>query len=282
MLLISLLSVAQQKTTIKANVPLLEDKPKAKVPLLTDMDDLLEIKSNEPDPNDLLDIKVPVVKPAVPNAGQQVGKEIGLNGSFTFNKKIGFSVASPEGNMVSYFYLNTKNGVLRFLWQEGITGVTLKDNTTLFSIYYKIIGKPGAKSPISFVNIATSPTLEREIVDTTFATVNTEYQDGLVLIKPQTSTSVFANNPDKFRVTKAYPNPFRTQLTLEFSLIEAGSVDLEVVDVLGRIVHTEQRSFLAGKQELLLPESVFPSPGNYFVRMYQGTSFTLQPVIFME
>ena len=110
MLLISLLSVAQQKTTIKANVPLLEDKPKAKVPLLTDMDDLLEIKSNEPDPNDLLDIKVPVVKPAVPNAGQQVGKEIGLNGSFTFNKKIGFSVASPEGNMVSYFYLNTKNG----------------------------------------------------------------------------------------------------------------------------------------------------------------------------
>ena len=110
MLLISLLSVAQQKTTIKANLPLLEDKPKAKVPLLTDMDDLLEIKSNEPDPNDLLDIKVPVVKPAVPNAGQQVGKEIGLNGSFTFNKKIGFSVASPEGNMVSYFYLNTKNG----------------------------------------------------------------------------------------------------------------------------------------------------------------------------
>jgi hypothetical protein len=110
MLLISLLSVAQQKTTIKANVPLLEDKPKAKVPLLTDMDDLLEIKSNEPDPNDLLDIKVPVVKPAVPNAGQQVGKEIGLNGSFTFNKKIGFSVASPEGNMVSYFYLNTQNG----------------------------------------------------------------------------------------------------------------------------------------------------------------------------
>ena len=110
MLLISLLSVAQQKTTIKANVPLLEDKPKAKVPLLTDMDDLLEIKSNEPDPKDLLDIKVPVVKPAVPNAGQQVGKEIGLNGSFTFNKKIGFSVASPEGNMVSYFYLNTKNG----------------------------------------------------------------------------------------------------------------------------------------------------------------------------
>ena len=179
-------------------------------------------------------------------------------------------------------YLNTVNGVLRFLWQEGISGVTLKDNTTLFSIYYKIIGKPGSKSPISFVNIATSPTLEKEIIDTTFATVNTEYQDGLVLIKSLTSPSVFANDPNKFRINKAYPNPFNTQLTMEFSLSEAGPVGIEVVDVLGRVVHTEQRSFLAGKQELLLPKSVFPSPGNYYVRMHQGTSFTLQPVILLQ
>lgn len=71
MLLISLLSVAQQKTTIKANVPLLEDKPKAKVSLLTDMDDLLEIKSNEPDPNDLLDIKIPVANLPYPMQGNR-------------------------------------------------------------------------------------------------------------------------------------------------------------------------------------------------------------------
>jgi hypothetical protein len=69
---------------------------------------------------------------------------------------------------------------------------------------------------------------------------------------------------------------------LEFTLQEAGKLDIEVVDILGKVVHTEKRSYLAGKQELLLPKSVFPSPGNYFVRMYQGTSFTLQPVIFMQ
>jgi hypothetical protein len=65
-------------------------------------------------------------------------------------------------------------------------------------------------------------------------------------------------------------------------LQDAGKLDIEVVDVLGKVVYNEKRSYLAGKQELLLPKSVFPSPGNYFVRMYQGTSFTLQPVIFMQ
>lgn len=179
-------------------------------------------------------------------------------------------------------YLNTKNGTLRFLWQEGITGVTLKDNATLFSIYFKVIGKPGSNSPISFVSITESPTLEREIIDTTFSTVNTEYLDGSVAIKSLTSATVFASDPNKLRVNRAYPNPFQHNLTMEFTLHDAGRLNIEVVDVLGKIVHTEQRSYLAGKQELLLPKSVFPSPGNYFVRMYQGTSFTLQPVIFMQ
>jgi hypothetical protein len=116
----ALCTFGQQKTKTKTDVPvivdqpktvvpIIKDKPKTNVPIITD-DDLLEIKSNEPDPNDLLDITVPVAKPASPNAGQQIGKEIGLTGNFTFNKKVGFYVSAPEGNLVSYFYLNTKNG----------------------------------------------------------------------------------------------------------------------------------------------------------------------------
>jgi hypothetical protein len=179
-------------------------------------------------------------------------------------------------------YLNTKNGVLRFLWQEGISGLTVKDNSTLFSIYFKVIGKPGSKSPISFISITESPTLEREIIDTTFSIVKAEYTDGIVVVKSQTSATVFASDPNKFRVNRAYPNPFNSNITLELSLRDAGMMNIEVVDALGKIVHKDKRSYLAGKQELLLPKSVFPSPGNYFVRMYQGTSFTLQPVIFLQ
>ena len=120
-LCLSFSSFAQQKSKTKANpktnIPLIKDKPKTTVPILTDKDELLEIKSNEPNPNDLLDISLSVPKPKTPNAGQQIYNEIGLNGDFTFNKKIGFSVNAPEGNLVSYFYLNTKNGYSMLDWK---------------------------------------------------------------------------------------------------------------------------------------------------------------------
>lgn len=175
-----------------------------------------------------------------------------------------------------------QRGRLRFLWNEGIVGSTLKDSSTLFSIYFKVIGTAGSKTPISFIDITESPTLEREIINTDFNLVKTEFIDGAVVIKSSTSATVFASDPNKLRVNRAYPNPFYHNLTMEFTSQDAGRMNIEVVDVLGKIVHTEQRSYPAGKQELLLPKSVFPSPGNYFVRMYQGTSFTLQPVIFMQ
>ncbi|WP_439554403.1 hypothetical protein [Flavobacterium macrobrachii] len=121
-LLILCLSVsgfAQQKSKAKAktNIPLIKEQPKTNVPILTDADELLVIKSNEPNPNDLLDITVSIQKPKTPNAGQSISNEIGLNGEFTFNKKIGFSVNAPEGDLVSYFYFNTKNGYAMQDWK---------------------------------------------------------------------------------------------------------------------------------------------------------------------
>ena len=121
-LLILCLSVsgfAQQKSKAKAktNIPLIKEQPKTNVPILTDADELLVIKSNEPNPNDLLDITVSIQKPKTPNAGQSISNEIGLNGEFTFNKKIGFSVNAPEGDLVSYFYFNTKNGYAMLDWK---------------------------------------------------------------------------------------------------------------------------------------------------------------------
>jgi hypothetical protein len=118
-LCLSVSSFAQQKSKAKpkTNIPLIKEQPKTNVPILTDADELLVIKSNEPNPDDLLDITVSIQKPKTPNAGQSITNEIGLNGEFTFNKKIGFSVNAPEGDLVSYFYFNTKNGYAMQDWK---------------------------------------------------------------------------------------------------------------------------------------------------------------------
>jgi hypothetical protein len=121
----------------KTNVPIIEDGPKTNVPRINDADgDLLPVepkkgkttkvpansKANvprldEPDPNDLLDVTFPAPRPTVPNAGKRVFDEIGLTGSFTFNKKISFLVKSPEGVLSTYFYLNTQNGYAMMDWK---------------------------------------------------------------------------------------------------------------------------------------------------------------------
>lgn len=54
--------------------------------------------------------RVECKQPAAPNAGQDALITIGLNGNFTFNQKLTFSITSSEGNVASYFYMNTKSG----------------------------------------------------------------------------------------------------------------------------------------------------------------------------
>lgn len=102
------LIIAQQKS--KTNIPIIKEGPKTNVPIIKEEDDLLPINSNEPNPNDLLDIVVNIPKPKQSNAGKEIYNEIGLNGNFSFNKKITFSTYSSEGDFTSHFYLNTKNG----------------------------------------------------------------------------------------------------------------------------------------------------------------------------
>lgn len=109
----SLASFAQQKPKSKTNVSIIKENPKTNVPILTDADaDLLPITSNEPTENELLDIVSSQNNATIKtfNAGTNVYDKIGLQSTFTFNKKVGFMVASSEGDMVGHFFFNTKNG----------------------------------------------------------------------------------------------------------------------------------------------------------------------------
>lgn len=122
---------AQQPTKTRvATLP--NDPPKTKVPLVDDPSDtdLLPVKPSKgkstttpktntpqvplvdnPDPNDLLDIKVPSTQPLAPNAGDLVYQEIPLNGSYSFNKKLTFTLRDPEiGSVTASSWLNTRTG----------------------------------------------------------------------------------------------------------------------------------------------------------------------------
>ncbi|MBN8705897.1 MAG: CotH kinase family protein [Bacteroidetes bacterium] len=75
------------------------------------------------------------------------------------------------------------------------------------------------------------------------------------------------NLPDEFKLTGNYPNPFNPSTTLQFNLPESGLVRLEVFDLTGKSIFSEERKFsVSGKQYWVWNASGFSS-GLFFYRM---------------
>ena len=71
---------------------------------------------------------------------------------------------------------------------------------------------------------------------------------------------------------RAYPNPFRTDVTLQIKTTEAGTLQLIVTDVTGRLIQERQLTVEPGEQALrLFPAEQMP-PGLYLVRLQQTRS----------
>jgi exonuclease III len=77
--------------------------------------------------------------------------------------------------------------------------------------------------------------------------------------------------PGFFRIESAYPNPFRDEVRIRFLLDRDAWVEVEVVDLLGRVVHRvagEHRQ--RGAHEVRIEGDALPA-GQYLIRMRAGT-----------
>ncbi len=80
--------------------------------------------------------------------------------------------------------------------------------------------------------------------------------------------------PDQSVVFSAYPNPFRSEVTVDFALKTPGAVRLEIHDILGRLVYRQQLGDLspgphsAGWNGIRLNGATAPS-GAYLIRLVE-------------
>ena len=89
-------------------------------------------------------------------------------------------------------------------------------------------------------------------------------------IEPYSSTpETGQEQPEGFGVVSAYPNPFNPSTTLQFSVSHPGAVSLEVVDILGREVFSENLWRNHGEARVELDGTGWSS-GVYFVRICSG------------
>jgi len=180
-----------------------------------------------------------------------------------------------------HFGLVSKSkGVLSFQWfDESLKGITLPDKKVLFSLYFKVKGLRGLKSPITFVD---TPTNIRETADSSYKAVTAFYVDGFVVLKMGATSSAPGIDPDQLRIEKVYPNPVSTgEVSVNWFSSIPGTVEYTLTDVKGSIIKKWLNRIGTGTQYLQIPVTDFPAKGYYNLQIKQGIFQSNQQIIYM-
>ncbi len=84
---------------------------------------------------------------------------------------------------------------------------------------------------------------------------------------------------DKSVINKINPNPFRTAINIDISLIQQQALTLQLIDLAGRVCVTRSFNAAAGANKLLLDKLGDLSPGIYFVKIVATDEILQQKVL---
>lgn len=148
--------------------------------------------------------------------------------------------------------------------------------------------KPGEKAKVAVAFVFAMPAAGTE------ATGNTEDLANVVALTKKvrekyeesmaegviTHAGDDASAGNKVAITQVYPNPASAQTRVEFTVPTAGMVTADIVDVMGRVVHSLQQRAEAGRQVLSFDASLL-SAGTYYCRITSNgaTATTMLSVV---
>ena len=177
----------------------------------------------------------------------------------------------------SFNLSQTEEGRLSMVWTDAsatVDGVTVDDGTLMFRMIFKAVGGAGTQSEISFTDDPTPI----EIADNTATILTPEFQIGMVTVEGSTAVGDLSDNTTLTRLD-AQPNPFVDQTTLHLHFAHAAPhTTLRIFALDGTLLHTEQRAFPAGAQQLTLPAERFPAAGGYLIQL-SNTRETIQEIV---
>jgi hypothetical protein len=160
-----------------------------------------------------------------------------------------------------------------------LKGVSLPDKKSIFSLYFKVKGLRGLKSPITFVD---TPTNIRETADSSYKAVTTFYVDGFVVLKMGATSSASGIDSDQLRIDKVYPNPVSSgEVSVNWFSSVPGTVEYSLTDVKGSVIKKWLNKIGSGDQFLQMPVSDFPAKGFYNLQIKQGNFQSNQQIIYM-
>ena len=92
-------------------------------------------------------------------------------------------------------------------------------------------------------------------------------------------TRVVDFNEDAKNDVLIYPNPFNDKLNIGFSKIEGESVQVEIIDLYGKICYKETQTINAMNPEVMIPSLSKLSNGIYLIKVQNGSETVTRKLI---
>lgn len=170
---------------------------------------------------------------------------------------------SQSGN---FNFANAANGRFRMLWfwSDIITneGVTLEDNSTLFSINYKAIGAQGANSMVEIAGDTLGVTQLEVQIGSAGQEIGYNIDNGKVTISGATASEETVT--DDFTLFQNSPNPFQEITYISFNLSSGATAKLTIFDSVGKTILHHNKFFPAGISRIPVRRDMLTSAGSYF------------------
>lgn len=220
------------------------------------------------------------------DAGQTWSIQTQPYGGFLEAKGISFTgtdlfVVGDYGNMVNssdaglnwnMFMSVTNNDLTCIRFSNALAGVMCGDNGAIYRTYAG--GTNWANEGMSYVT--------EKLNKVCFSSDSTAYicgEDGRIL-KSNMDISSVQPNVNFTLSASAYPNPFESELHVVINLEKASAVQLEIMDLTGRIVVSENPGEFNAGQILLTPKGISTlSNGMYMMRVMTSYGSVSLPVI---
>ena len=173
--------------------------------------------------------------------------------------------------------INVDIGLLPVAWvDQSLAGVSVDDETVIFTIRMKAMGNVGDVIPLIYVN---APTVA-EIVDVTQNPVTAIYEEGEITLEDLVSIEQLEQTG--LQVYKNYPNPFEDFTYLPIELKETTNFTLIITDLSGKEVFREQHTKSSGSHQLRIDGSIFPTSGEYFYKVLTTHNQLIGKLIFVK
>ncbi len=97
-----------------------------------------------------------------------------------------------------------------------------------------------------------------------------------------TATEDPTPSPEGFALVSSFPNPFVGRTSLSFELAAPRTVDLTIVDVLGRVVAQPMHGLMPSGVHQVTWDAKGLAPGTYYARLASGRAVSTRPLILVH